>query len=64
MCIKIFFRLKGIQLNYNSIKSTKISIIKNIKQKLKSTQNNSIKKPTKYKVKRASQRTQWRKQKC
>ena len=47
MCIKIFFRLKGIQLNYNSIKSTKISIIKNIKQKLKSTQNNSIKKPTK-----------------
>lgn len=58
MCIKIFFRLKGIQLNYNSIKSTKISIIKNIKQKLKSTQNNSIKKPTKYKVKRASQRTQ------
>ena len=64
MCIKIFFRLKGIQLNYNSIKSTKISIIKNIKQKLKSTQNNSIKNPTKYKVKRASQRTQWRKQKC
>lgn len=58
MCIKIFFRLKGIQLNYNSIKSTKISIIKNIKQKLKSTQNNSIKNPTKYKVKRASQRTQ------